>query len=492
MHYDEPHYMMEVKFWKDVIGKRADLMDAVRAGRLNADYLEQTVDGLPPTFTPKPLHSLGIALFSLATGLNEDWVGSLWSALLGSLTIGIVGGWTSRYFLPSTAILASLLCAISRSHVMYSRSQMGEADAMFVMLCAVCLHASLALQSRRGVWPAVGTGILYGIAIGINYRCVLVLPIVCLWDIWLCANTGRRLASLCAGIGVVVAFIELPYQIYLWNGGNLPPGMTTYVQGFWNRLFLDLPDGKNSMESFVRPHTGMFASYLYLDWFWWAGGMILGLWATLRTKCPVRRLVCLMAWLPPIGFSLVTRGDGPRAVMTSIPFFVILAAVGWMEYYKWFEEKRVPAGIRKTVGGLIACLLILGACGAWRETRVESAWPAAGRWLVQEQPRMVYTTNPLAVRFYLRKDKAELIPMEDTAVATPGLWVIDRYQAAYSYPFAVLRTLAASHKPEQVFEGRVYPHTGLFLDWGNFMRSGNWRDELKRERMADIEVYRVP
>ena len=494
--------MLEVRFWTDVFEKRGAILDAWRDGRLNSGFLIREMDGLPPGFTPKHLHGFFMAAFSIVTGLRDEWSGALWAAVTGTLTIAIVGLWTARYFSAGTAILAALLCAISRAHVMYSRSQLAEADAIFFMTAAVLLHAALALRFRRDAPIGAtalsgallfGVGLAYGVAIGVNYRCVLILPLVFLWDFVSCRRSLPRAAILVAGMIVPLALIELPYRIYIWRGGDLPEGIQTYFQGFWTRLFLDVPAGENPVGAMFRLHAGMFQSYIYLDWLWWAGGMALGLWATVRTRCPVRRLVCLLAWVPLMGFSLVTRGDGPRAVMTSIPFFAIVSAFGWMEYAAWFNSMIVPDWARKSVAGLISALVALGAFSAWQEPRVSSAWPAAGRWLAgQEASATVYATNPMAVRYYLGKNRAELVPSGDTAPAVaPGLWVIDRYQATYSYPYASVRKLMESHRPDQVFEGRVYPSTGLFLDWGYFMRSGNWRVELKRKGMGRIEVYDV-
>jgi len=135
--------------------------------------------------------------------------------------------------------------------------------------------------------------------------------------------------------------------------------------------------------------------------------------------------------------------------------------------------------------------ILYGITDVWRETQVRSAWPEAGRWLAAQPRQVVNATNPLAVRYYLRKDLALLPSMEDTATVTPGLWVIDRYNATYAYPCPVVEKLISSYKPERVFEGQVYPQTGLFFDWGVFMRGRNWREELKRPTMGDIEVYRI-
>lgn len=501
VHYDEPHYMLEMKFWKNVFHHRAELLEAMRAGRLSAEFVESRIDGLPPGFTPKPLHGFFIALFSFLAGIDSEWVGSLWAAMVGTLSIGLVGWWVSRHFVPSTAVLAALLFAVCRSHVMYSRSQLAEADAIFFLLVGLFFHVNAALRFRKDspIDPRVRlsggrlmlTGLVYGAAIGVNYRVALVLPIVFLWDLWTCRMSFRRLGFLGAGIAAVMALIELPYRIYIWRGGALPNGMSTYLESFLERLVRDAPDQDLPVGEFFSPHWGLFDSFMYLDQGWWILGLALGLWATLQSRCPVRRLVCLLAWLPLIGFSLIARGDSPRAVMTSIPFFVVLAAFGWKEYYDWFERRDLRIGC-KLVVGLILCVLIGMGAGSWKETQVSSAWPEVSRWLSQQPRQMIYTTNPLAVRFYMgRDDRIRLIPAEVAAVAEPGIWVLDRYQATYSFPYPIVRKLTATYKPDRTFEGRVYPQTGLFLDWGVFLRSGNWREEIQKENMGAIEVYHI-
>src|SRR3989338_2081772 len=137
--------MLEVRFWTDVFEKRGAILDAWRDGRLNSGFLIREMDGLPQGFTPKHLHGFFMAAFSIVTGLRDEWSGALWAAVTGTLTIAIVGLWTARYFSAGTAILAALLCAISRAHVMYSRSQLAEADAIFFMTAAVLLHPAPAL-----------------------------------------------------------------------------------------------------------------------------------------------------------------------------------------------------------------------------------------------------------------------------------------------------------------------------------------------------------
>lgn len=499
--------MMEVKFWRDVIGKSPDLLAALKAGRLNSSYLETNIDGLPPGFTPKPLHGFFIALFSLAAGIHEEWVGCLWSAILGTLTIALAGLWAARHFGKEAGILSAMFLAVSHSHVMYSRSQLAEADAIFFTAFAVFLHVNLSLKSRRGspvesvepraFWRAATIGVLYGMAVGVNYRCLLILPIVFLWDLFASNRNIQRLGGLGLGMTAVMGMLELPYRIYIWRGGTLPGGMMTYFEGFWARLFKDVPVGEKTAAALFHPHGGMFLAYADLDMLLWVGGMALGLWATFRNACPVRRLVCVLAWVPITLFSLVTRGDGPRAVMTSIPFFAILAALGFLHFRQWcfdyFAKSSSHLGKYALLFRILFAVLILGAGGlSLQETRVRSAWPDVGRWLAQEPRQVVTTTYPLAVRYYLRKDLAKLPPPEDTATVAPGIWVIDRYNATYAYPFPVVRKLISSHKPERIFEGRVYPWTGLFFDWSFFMRSPNWRAELKRPDMGQIEIYKIP
>lgn len=503
--------MMEVKFWKDVIHKRHEILGALHAGQLNAIWLETNIDGLPPVFTPKPLHGFFMALFSLATGLNAEWVGCLWSALIGTLTIALVGWWVSRHFTPQTAIVAAFLMALCHSHVMYSRSQLAEADAIFFMTCAIFFHANAALRFRRDQAagapsdfrpiPLIAVGVLYGIAVGVNYRCLILLPLVFLWDIWTSRRCVKRLAMLVIGLGVVLCLIELPYRIYIWRGGTLPDGVFTYFQGFWERLFRDVPTGQTGVGTSFRPHLNILEAYVELDKLWWLVGIMLGAGATWVSRCPVRRLVCLLALAPIVFFSLFSRGDGPRAVMTSIPFFAAMAAFAVMDIHAACKKKidQSPKSLSAAAQefGLALVIVSFGSCvgfsgaDAWRETQVRSAWQEAGRWMADQPRQVVTTTNPLAVRYYLRKDLAQLPSMEDTAAVTPGLWVIDRYNATYAYPYPVVQKLISSYKPERVFTGQVYPQTGLFFDWGVFMRSGNWREELEREHMGDIEVYRI-
>ncbi len=514
-HYDEAHYMMEAKFWRSVFDNSGDLCAALRAGKLNAAFVESHIDGLPPSFTPKPFHSLFIALFSMATGISDEWSGCLWAALTGTLTFVLVGLWTARHFGDTAGVLASLLLAVTRSHVMYSRSQLAEADAILFFLIAAFMHADRVLKkhgdSTGGVadspWPAISVGALYGVAIGVNYRCLLVIPLVWMWDVGVSRegagalvagwpkNAFKRLAWMAAGILAVACLIELPYRIYIWRGGTLPAGMMTYFQGFWARCFQDLPMGEKKVSSFIKPHLGILRDYLFLDGYRWLFGIALGLWALTRIKSPALTLVTILALAPIAVFSLVTRGDGPRAVSTSIPFFSVMAAVGLAELMRANESKSsVAMTIASSACALLIAALLLEAglqsvCAT--ELQARSAWPKVGRWLTEQPRELVRTTYPLAARYYLRKDLAALPPQGDTAAPAPGLWVIDRYNAEYAYPYPVVKTVISSYKPVLVFEGDVYPKTGLFLDWGVFMRSADWRGELKREHMGQIEIYRI-
>jgi len=513
-HYDEAHYMMESKFWRELFVQRQDLWQALRAGRLNADFVESRIDGLPPSFTPKPLHGLSIAVFSLVTGLDEEWAGSLWSALAGTVTIGLIGLWTARSVDPMTGILAAFLMAISRSHIMYSRSQLAEADAIFFATCAILWHARLCLRDRRdqappavpgGLFSELILGLLYGVAVAVNYRCALILPILAVWDILVARGSARRLAALAAGFILVLCLIELPYRIYLWGGGTLPAGIQTYFQGFWARLFQDVPTasgGGSHPGSLLQPHANLLMHYAYLERSWWVVGMVMGAWACVLSRCPVRRLAAALATVPLVGFSLVARGDGPRAVMTSIPFFVIFSSIGYLHVYERLKT-RFSSGSSlwqgRRVAQIVVCgLLIHSALGTWRETQVKSAWPEAGRWLRAETrsgaaaTEPIYTTYPLAVRYYLRKDRAELVPKETPEDIPAGLWVIDRANAEYAYAYPVVQTVISSYKPVKVWFGQVYPNTGLFLDWGVFVRGRNWREESRRAGLGTIEVYRVP
>ncbi|MBI4178233.1 hypothetical protein HY522_02265 [bacterium] len=534
--------MMEAKFWMDAIHNRSELIRLWSAGQLNAAELQKIVDGLPPVFTPKPLHGLAIALFSILTGVQDEWVGCLWSAILGTAAIGFLGVWTARRFGPATGLLAAFLLACSRSHVMYSRSQLAESDALTFLLVPLLLHIGRVLDSTRPV-DAVAfhtrsepspirfgllLGILYGLAISTNYRCLPMIPLLFVWDFFTVGLLARpkprpgspshlafgqafsrfrfptttfyRMCGVIAGLALIIGFFELPYRIYIWRGGSLPEGVQTYAQTlfswFWG--INDPTFESNGVLALFQPHLKLFIAFMTLDGPWWVGGLILGFIFCLKAPNPARISVLGLAFLPLFGFSLLGRGDGPRAVMTSIPFFVILSAVGWLEAARRFEAAR---GSVRRFGTkiLLTALLVPALAGSWKETQVSSAWPAVGRWLKAESPGMVYTTYPLAVGYYLRKDRARLAPAGSETPA--GIWVIDRYHATYAYPYlSSVGILRSQQAPEEIFDGQVYPATGLFFDWTFFRRGGapvervkwdDWKQELDRPDMGRIEIYRV-
>lgn len=531
--FDEAHYMMEAKFWKSAWDERGALTTAAREGRLNGAFVAEKIEGLPPTFTPKPLHGFSIALFSMLTGHWKDWTGSLWSALCGVASVALLGVWAMRRFGAWTGLFAAALLAVCRLHVMYSRSQLAEADALLFALAATLVQFD-APKCRK---KSMIAGVLFGIAIGFNYRAVLI-PAVTL-GLSLFTPRRRTIAWVAASIAGVMLVYELPYQIYFWMGGTLPDGMHSYLQNlqrwFIGGQVLDRPmEGGVAMGSFLKLHAKLIASFAWMDGWWLIAGAALGAWAVFKMtrgrggegangrtgetarrgetagrppmrdgddQTWVRISVAVLALIFLIVFSLVPRGDGPRAAMLSLPFLALLAAFGIFALI----EKKVHESIHHRFGvWLLSVILIFGCINCFAETRVRSPWTEADRWLKQNRPDHVITTLPLAVRFYTTRATAELAPrsdMDDLKMFPPSplrgegggegiIWIIDTFHASTTYPYRSVAHVVKEYQPFMTIEGRVFPETGLFFD-SILYRFPSWPKRIREPGLDTIRIYTV-
>lgn len=160
------------------------------AGRFNSTApgpelaeLKSQVTGLPPRMG-RPLNCLLNTTGLLILG-NHQWVPALISALAGVGCVLALFALARRLFDESVALLAALLLTLSPYFLPYRRLGMCEAPATLLTLLTLLLllRQATSTLTRRWAWYSLASGLMAGLAFGLNTRTLTLLPVVLLWQV---------------------------------------------------------------------------------------------------------------------------------------------------------------------------------------------------------------------------------------------------------------------------------------------------------------------
>jgi hypothetical protein len=290
--------------------------------------LHSMLDTLPRTEATPPLYYLVAWFWTRLFGFGEVGIRSL-SALLGTLTVLVVGQMRMPRLSPRVPLAAAALVAFSPLLVWYS--QEARAYALFGLLAAASFVLTLRAMSGDGDRRAyVAWGVVAILMAATHYFSIFLLVPEVVWM----AQAGRRQALAAGGVALAAWIALLPLELAQRNRqfGDYGPGSIENVLRLPKQLLtgLDSPG-----EYLTAPAAALFA--------------ILLLWLAFHGPRPGRRLATIAA------------ATGAAATIAGIA--VALVGVGFLSP-RYFVGALIPSLVALAPGvgmsrlGAAACALL--------------------------------------------------------------------------------------------------------------------------------------
>jgi 4-amino-4-deoxy-L-arabinose transferase-like glycosyltransferase len=376
--WDEGVYFDEARFIVQALGA---------APRGAAADIAATTTGYPPRMG-RPLNAALNAVAMLVCG-PRPWVLGALAGLWGALAVVMTYLLGRRLFGEETGLAAALLLLLSPYFLQYRRAGLPEAAS--ALLALLVLSRLVALRERDEARPwlgSLGLGLMLGVAVTVNMRLGVLLPVVALFR--LCWLPGARsftrvlghLLALGGGVGALLLACQLPYLAL----AAVAPGVGA-VESYWQQL---------ARFAVTQQHTGRpplhlayLAPFVFLGYFDLPALLLAaGVLASRRQwRQPAVALLaaCLLAQLLALGFV----APFARYLSWTLPLLMILAAWGLV---RLTAALRPRWGLAPAVGVM---LLVLGHA-AWRDApvlRARGQMQAAADWLETQAPAGVTTSN---------------------------------------------------------------------------------------------------
>ena len=428
--WDEGYYLLNAQFYRSVIFNIGRVVRDIVAKDADVNTFANTLEGWP-IGSAKPLHGILIALCSLFTGL-KDYNALFLSALLGVASVYLVFVLGKRFYNTNVGLFSAIILATSEYHVMYSRSALAEADCLFFLLLAIYFyylsyrnHNSLSEMSASQVtskadvqsgssWRHLAfAGLFLGLAFACNYRAVLLSPLFLAFEIqpYLSSKKismnamleiGKRM-SLFGGILFLTLFLfEVPYLIFKIFK-PLPEGIPSYFQMlFGNYTHTSIQHARQ-----FHPHLLFFKIIWDLE-----GPLVFvllfaGVFLMIRSFSRPNFIITSIFLFPFIIYSLLSRGDNPRAISITIPFIALISG-RTVEGLSDLIKRRVSTKISVDfVAVILICLICLfGVINSFKLMTLESGYQDAIQFMKSEGNVKHYTTNTAISKFYAGRENA--------------------------------------------------------------------------------------
>ncbi len=130
-------------------------------------------------------------------------------ALLGALTVGLVGMSAAQLFGKRAGLAAAIFLALSRMHVFYTPFALIEVLKGFLL--ALMIWLALLAYRRRSVWLWLGVGLVAGFGNATRGNLILLLPLLIILVVVALHAHRRRLVSALALLLVAFYLPQLPY-----------------------------------------------------------------------------------------------------------------------------------------------------------------------------------------------------------------------------------------------------------------------------------------
>ena len=376
MTWDEGIYYDEARF----------VVQAVNALRTGGDIAHATSGFAPRQARPLnvALNTLGEAVFGI-----HPWVPAALAGLWGVLCICGTYVLGRRVFGERVGLFAAFLLLISPYFLQYRRMGLPEAAgtlaALLILLRLLALHDR---PERRPWLNSLGLGLMLGVAVTINVRVGVLLPVVALFRLWWLPGDkpAGRLAGhallLLAGVAALMAFCETPYCL-LPLFIHSPTPLFSY--------FGQLAHFAGATQEAGRPSllTAALAPLLFLLYFE-APGLLLGLVAVTRRQIWRHpQALLLLACLGAQGLALYHYVPYARYLSWVLPALMVLAAYGLTR----LTDGLPPRARMVAVAGLLLVCLAHASFRAVPILQAHGAMHEAAAWLASRPVGAVVTSD---------------------------------------------------------------------------------------------------
>lgn len=411
--WDEGMYMNEALFYQSIVHNMPLVMSGLLSGELDASTLIQTVNGWPPS-SAKPLHSLMIYLFSICAGLSV-YSAQILSALFGLGLIVIMYFLARLYFSQEVAVLTALFIAISGYHIYISRLCVPETDSIFFYVLALFIIERY--KSSQRYLPYVCAGLASGICFGLNYRWIIVLPIIFLnvavyikpAQKKVSAFAIRRLILFCCAFCSIPVMCDLPYwPLSLVDGFSISfrhtdENVYTYFDQLRYYLFFQSSTGEWHIHDlyirFFNEFNGVLMTSL-------AGiGFVM-----LFRKIRICSIVCILsALIPFVLLSVKSRGNAIRYMSIALPFISLYSAIALSAILnRVFRSAERSTQWKKAAIVLIVCAMSFPRAIPFLTMR--SGYAEAYEYLREHNGGRNLSTSNAYFEFYFGRNVAEQTP----------------------------------------------------------------------------------
>lgn len=427
-------------------------------------------------------------------GWKEAWYfPKILSALLGSLTVGLLYLFARRYFCCNKkALWSAMLLALVPSHVFYSRLAMQEACSTFLVLLGFYFY----LFPRRLGWQTFLSGFIFMLAYFSSYR-LIIIPLL----------TG--LAELLVSLDER----KLPdFRKYFWHAltfGSLVLLAGSIDQGQHWQVIVPWMFYQQSLAQHEPFQWFNLFSYPYYTFK--LEGFFFGLffWSNLRWL--VRRqwkmaLPFLLACLQMTLFSFA-EDKAARYICVVYPFMAMAIATGIVALLEKFPDGDWRRPAARVAVGMLFCGMLLNS---WLILQEHSDYRPAAEFLKRQNPGVkfvtsqkwvmdLYVTNPRNVeelpRYFPLLVQKQRQGFQYLVIDPQAYVSWTRDQKRFVPPLTdYLEFVRARIEPVKIFPHLNSP-SQILLERFVFEHNSNFRQSLRflelarREPLGEIRIY---
>lgn len=415
--WDEGMYMNEALFYQSIVHNMPLVVSGLLNGGLETSVLIEKINGWPPS-SAKPLHSLMIYIFSICAGLSV-YSAQILSALFGLGLIVSMFFLTRLYFSDEVAVLTALFIAISGYHIYISRLAVPETDSIFFYVLALFIIERY--RSSRRYLPYVCAGLAAGICFGLNYRWIIVMPVLFLNVAVHISTAQKKISSFaikrlisfaCAFLSILVV-CDLPYWPLGFIDGfsisfrHTDANVYTYLDQLRYYLFFQSSKGEWHFHAlyirFFNDFNGILMTSL-------AGiGCVM-----LFRKISIRSIVCILSALIPFVFlSIKSRGNSIRYISIALPFISLYSAIALSAILnRVFRSAGRSVQWKKAAVVLIVCAVSFPRAIPF--LTMNSGYAEAYEYLREHNGARNLSTSNAYFEFYFGRNVAEQTPRSFT------------------------------------------------------------------------------
>jgi len=410
MNYDESYYLREAQFIHSVFYNLPEFIKLIKDKNISVQDLRSKIQGLPPAFTPKPMHSLMLGVFGILFGVH-DYLGIIYSVFFSSLNIILLYFMMKTFEDNLTSIVACVISIYSLFELAYSRTSYPEISGVTFMLAAVYM---LFRENKLQIFRAkkhILIGIFFALMTATNYRTLFIfIFFLCLFFYFKPADIFKRLFFTCSSFVLTLCIFEFPYFI-VRIFKPFPPGFYSYFEMLFKWYFkTHNPIGVSyySKLPIFYPHTAIFNFLINGESIIYSAAFFVSI-IFLLIHCRKKKeqmAIVVLAVLPILLFSLTSRGNRPVTFTSTIPFMSAVIAIGLKNItQKFFTNYEKPYLFT------VILIIVFAAPKIYNEITVTSGYNELSTFLKKNGIYHHFTTNNSHSQFYLGRDAGNYPPI---------------------------------------------------------------------------------